>query len=202
MRTRLSAIALVVFLFTATAIAGKSTALNASMLPQAAGTAAVTDDGSSLYANGVDRVQVYLGAGGKDVDLVTYSSKRGFHFHFDAAATAWQNSHLPQDSNAQVDFYGVNFFGPYVSQAIGTTAQVHGVIQFKSGSNTYQLDYPAMASKRLSANTWLLTTDPAEIGGFPGFTAGDQAGLSLVRKKGNVDYGSVNMPFHIQFTLQ
>src|SRR3569832_2207870 len=99
----------VVLLAVTVVFAGSGTPLIATFLPNNSITG-VSSDSSAIYANGVKRVQVYLGAGGGNVDLVTYSTGRKLTFAFDASSAAWQASKLPQLSQAEVDLYGVNFY--------------------------------------------------------------------------------------------
>jgi hypothetical protein len=158
---------------------------------------------AALYANGANGVQSYLGAGGKDVDLVTYGSSRTLHFSFstgDIAVWGPSGANLPQSFDAAVDFYGVNFFGPYESMGVGTTAQIHGVLQFQFNGQTYQLDYAALAGERTASNVWLITSDGAAI--YAPFTTTSAATLSVQRRHGQVVYGSVAAPIQFQVKLQ
>jgi hypothetical protein len=167
----------------------------------------VSGDGAGPYYNGVSGVQCYIGVAGKDLDLVTYNTARKLTYKFNTSQTAWQASKIPATFTAVSDFYGVNYYGQYMNQGIGTTAQVHGVLQFYVGNITYQLDYQSLASYRESANTWLITsatwpTDPLLPYGNPGFTASDQAALGVIRRKSVTNYGTVNMPIRFEVTLQ
>ncbi len=200
MPTRL--LALVGLLLAAVCVFAASVGLTATFLPNLSTTGAgISDDGSITYVNGIGGVRCYFGVNGKNVDLVTYSTGRKLHFKFNPASTAWQTSKLSQDFLAEVDFYGVNFFGPYQSMADGTTAQMQASLQFHVGGNTYELAYPALAAYR-TGNTWLITSNPGDIPGYPGFTATDQATLSLKRQKKVTNFGSVNMPIRFQVTPQ
>lgn len=166
-------------------------------------TVGVLEDAiSPLYEYGVDGVQCYIGVSGKDLDLVTYDTSRNLHFKFDTSQTAWQNSGIPSDFSTVVDFYGINYYGRYQDQGIGTTAQVAASLQFYVGRVTYRLDYQSLASMRTSRTSWLITSDPNDIPGYPGFYASDQAVLGVVRRKANKDYGTVNMPIRFEVTLQ
>lgn len=197
--------AVLVFCTVVGAYAAKGTPLVATFASLLS-TPSVSGDASAVYANGSNGVQVYFGVSGKDVDLVTYNTGRTLHFVFDTSSPAFQASGLPISGvgNWEVDFYGVNFFGAYTSVGIGNTAQVHGVLQWHvpNSPSTYQLDYQSLAAMRISQNTWLVTSNPADIPGFPGFTASDQALLSSFRKRINNDYGAVNMPIHFTVVLQ
>jgi len=190
---------LVVILLAATSVfAGQGgaptvTTLTAKDLAPGSG---VSGDAVAIYSNAVGKVQSYLGAGGGNIDVVTYSTGRTFHFAIPAGSVL-NASGLPAQFDAEVDFYGVNYFGTYLSMGVGTTAQVHGVLQFHRNGLTYQLDYPALAVVRNDASSWGVTSGP--LGYDPGFTASSNATLSLVRKKGNLDYGVVSMP--IVFTV-
>jgi hypothetical protein len=164
----------------------------------------VLTDGLVEYIHGVGGVQSYLGAGGKDVDLVTYNTGRTLHFEF-PVATAVSAAGLNTTLDAESDFYGVNYYGPYASMGVGTTAQVHGVLQFKVNGLTYQLDYQALAVYRRSADTWEISSDFLDfgLGAFdPGFAASSQAALSLERKRGQIAYGTVTMPIHFTVKLR
>jgi hypothetical protein len=193
----------VVLLAATVLFAGSGTPLIATFLPNNSITGyGVSSDSSATYTNGVNRVKVYLGAGGGNVDLVTYSTGRKLTFAFDPSSSAWQASKLPQLSQAEVDLYGVNFYGPFISMGVGTTALLNTSLQFKSGNSTYELAYSSLAAKRLSSTTWLITSDPADIGGDPGFTASDVADLGAFRKRSRTDFGAVNMPIRFQIQLQ
>jgi hypothetical protein len=203
MRRRLSAVILVVLSFTLVALAGRSkgTATNTFLQPNLSLTGAgVSDDGNNAYLNGVGGVQSYLGAGGNNVNLVTYSTGRKLHFIFDAASPAWQNSGLPQDFTAEITAYGVNYFGTYVSMGIGTTAQVALTIQFKYNNVTYELAWASVAAYHDTATSWLLTWNALDLPGYPGFSPSDQATLSRIRNNTRTKYGVVNMP--LRFSVQ
>jgi len=193
----------VVLLAATVLFASSGTPLIATFLPNNSITGyGVSSDSSATYTNGVNRVKVYLGAGGGNVDLVTYSTGRKLTFAFDPSSSAWQASKLPQLSQAEVDLYGVNFYGPFISMGVGTTALLNTSLQFKSGNSTYELAYSSLAAKRLSSTTWLITSDAADIGGDPGFTASSAADLGVFRKRSRTDFGAVNMPIRFQIQLQ
>ena len=204
LRLRSTFFALLLVALTAiSANAFKGTSLRADFLPNLSAYGfGVSDDGNPVYEDSVGRVQCYFGAGGGNVDLVTYSSARTLHLQFDPAAPAWQGSGLPQTSNVVVDLYGVNFYGLFLSMGVGTTAQVQTSLQFKSGGNTFELMYQSLAAKRLTQNTWLITSDPLDIGGYPGFTASDQAALGVFRRRSRQTFGAVNMPIRFEVTLR
>jgi hypothetical protein len=165
----------------------------------------VTDDGNATYLNGVDGVKVYFGVNNGNANLITYSTGRTLTFRFDPASPAAVASGLSTSApiNSEVDFYGINYFGQFQAMGIDTTAQMKGSLQFKASNGvTYELLYQSLAVKRVASNSWLVTTDAVELGGFPGFTASDQAELSSFRKRTRLIYGAVNMPVRFTLTLQ
>ena len=181
--------------------------LNANLGTGISGDNIVSNDwngaSAALYSNGVNGVQSYLGAGGKDVDVVTYSTGRTLHFSFangDIAAWGPKGANLPQSFDAEADFYGVNFYGPYESMTVGTTAQIHGVLQFHYNGLTYQLDYAALAGERTASNVWLITSDGAPI--YAPFVTTPAATLSVERAHGQTTFGSVTAPIQFQVKLQ
>jgi hypothetical protein len=184
-------------------LAASGISLRTTFLPNLSQTG-VSDDGNPIYDNGVQRVKNYFGSGGGNVVLITYSTGRKLTFTFNPASPAWQASGLTQILKAEVDLYGVNFYGPFQSMAVGTTAQVQTSIQFKptGGGETYELSYLALAAKRKSQTTWLITSDPQDIGGFPGFLASDQAALAVFRKRSRQNFGAVNMPIRFEIQLK
>jgi hypothetical protein len=162
----------------------------------------VGSDASVFYETGSSRVKNHFGTGGRNVVLITYSSGRKLTFQFDPASTAWQNSHLPATVAAEVELYGINFYGPFQSMGVGTTAQLQTTLQLKVGGSTYELWYPALAAMRTGTNTWLITSDPNDIPGFPGFTASSNANLSVFRKRSRETFGGVNMPIRFEVNLK
>jgi hypothetical protein len=190
----------IVLLAVTAAFAGKGIPLAATFLPQS--SYGVSSDANPIYSNGVNRVQVYLTSGGGTVDLITYGTGRKLTFAFDPSSSAWEASGLPQLSQAEVDLYGINFYGPFSSMGIGTTALLKTSLQFKSGGSTYELAYPSLAVKRKSADTWLITSDRSDIGYDPGFDASDSADLGVFRKRSRADFGTVNMPIHFEVQLK
>jgi hypothetical protein len=182
----------------------KGTPLTASFLSNNSTTGAgISDDGYPVYENGAAGVQCYLGVAGKDLDLVTYNTGRTLHFALDPNSPAFQTSGLPQDFTAEIDIYGINYWGPYMSMGVGTTAQVQLDLQFKVGRNTFELSYQSLAVQRLSEDTWLVTSDHAhDIIWDPGFTASDQAALGVFRRRSNETFGAVNMPIRFEVKLK
>jgi hypothetical protein len=163
----------------------------------ASGGTGVFSDNQGPYQNGVSGVKSYIGSGGKDYDLVTYSTTRYLTI-VAPTSQSWTNSKLPQSGSYQVDFYGVNFYGPYSTMGPGTTAQVHGVLQFHYLGNTYQLDYQTLEVVRDPTNgAYHFSSIPGPWSPVP---SSSNAMLSLVRKGGNVNYGTVVLP--IQFDIQ
>jgi len=186
---------------------GNATTLNAVM--STSGSTGVFDDGDPNYNNGTDAVQVYFGVGGKDLDLVTYDTGRTMEFVFDQSSPVVQSAQaagLPVgDFTAEMDFFGINYFGRYRDMGIGTTAQVQADLEFHIGGpnpTTFELEYPSLAVMRLSATEWLVTTDPADIPGDPGFQASSSALLNMIRRRKQTTYGTVSMPIRFTVTIQ
>ena len=165
-------------------------------------TYGVGSDANVFYENGVNKVKNYFGSGGGNVVLVTYSTGRKLTFEFDPTSAVWQSSGLPQTLAAEVDLYGINFYGPFQAMAVGSTAQLQTTLQFKVGGNTYELWYPALAAMRTGSNTWLITSDPNDIPGYPGFTASANANLSVFRRRSRTAFGSVSMPIRFEVNLK
>ncbi|HXE75817.1 MAG TPA: hypothetical protein VNN18_09300 [Candidatus Xenobia bacterium] len=162
----------------------------------------VFDDGNNIYEHGVDGLQVYFGVAGKDVDVVTYDTPRRLRFKFDPNDPALKLSGLPADFLASSDLFGINYFGRYRDMGIGTTAQVQSDLEFYVGLKTYELDYPQLAVKRISEDTWLVTSDPLDIGGDPGFTASDECELNVIRRNRQTTYGTVHMPIKFEVKMK
>lgn len=201
---RVSLVLVLILSVVTLAVAARSTALRADFLFNLSLTGyGVSDDGNPTYLNGAGGVKVYFGVNNQNANLVTYSTGRKLAFAFDPASSAAQASGLSLSGpvNAEVDFYGINYYGQFQSMGIGTTAQMKGSLQFKANNTTYELLYQSLAVQRTSATTWLVTTNPNELGGNPGFTASDQAELSSFRKRTKVVYGATNMPMRFTLTL-
>jgi hypothetical protein len=203
MRSRLLTAATVVLCFASVPLfAAKATPLVASFLAHG-GTTGVSDDGVPTYNNGASGVQCYFGVNGRDVDLVTYNTPRTLHFDFDASSAAFQASGITQSSfNAEVDIFGINYFGPYRTMAVGTTAQVQMDLEFYVGRITYELDYSSLAAYRVSETEWLITSDASDIDGFPGFSASPTASLNVIRRKSVTKFGNVTMPIRFMVTIK
>ncbi len=189
---------------------GSATTLNAVMSTgEISSGFGVFDDGSPNYNHDPNGVQVYFGVGGKDLDLVTYDTGRTMRFEFDQtspAVMAAQAAGLPAGSfNAEMDFFGINYFGRYREMGVGTTAQVQADLEFHIGGpnpTTFELEYPSLAVMRLSETEWLVTTDPGDIPGFPGFNASSSALLNIIRRRKQTSYGTVSMPIRFTVTVQ
>lgn len=162
----------------------------------------VFDDGNNRYEQGVDKVQSYFGVSGKDVDIVTYNTERRLRFKFDPNNSALQGSGLPADFLAESDLFGINYWGRYREMGIGTTAQVQADLEFYVGRITYELDYPSLAVTRISETTWLVTSNPLDIPGDPGFQASDEADLNVIRRRSQETFGTVNMPIRFEVTIK
>jgi len=80
MSRRAACLLIFVLVFGSFALAG-GTATNTYWRPTLAlNSAGVTDDGNNAYLNGASGVQSYLGAGGNNVNLVTYATGRRLRF--------------------------------------------------------------------------------------------------------------------------
>jgi len=162
----------------------------------------VFDDGNNIYEHGVGGVQAYFGVAGKDVDVVTYDSGRRLRFKMDSNSPALKLSGLPADFMAESDMFGINYWGRYREMGIGTTAQVQSDLEFYVGLKTYELDYPSLAVRRISEDTWLVTSDPLDIPGNPGFQASDEADLNVIRRNRQTTFGTVNMPIRFEVKIK
>ncbi len=164
-----------------------------------------SSSGSTIYDNGANGLQVYFGAGGKDVDVVTYNSGRKLHFKFDPSSEALAATGLPAEFDAESDLFGINYFGRYRDMTVFTTAQVQTDLEFHVGGpmpTTYALSYPALAVRRIAEDTWVVTSNPNDIPGFPGFTASDEAELNIIRRNRQTSFGTVNMPIRFEVTIK
>lgn len=201
-RRPISILVLVCLAFLAAmAYAAKSTPLVATFTPIIG--VGVSHDGDAVYEHGLQKVQCYFGVNGRDANLVTYNSPRRLQFTFDAGSPAFQASGLPSPNfTAQVDLFGINYYGPYRTMEVGTTAQVQLDLEFKVGNLTYELDYPSLAAMRTSQTTWLITSDPVDIPGDPGFQASDLASLNVIRRRSVEKFGAVNLPIRFEVELK
>lgn len=204
MRSRLLTGALVVLcsVVSVPIFAAKATPLVASFLSHG-GTTGVSDDGVPTYSDGAAGVQCYFGVNGKDVDLVTYNTPRTLHFDFDPASPALLASGITQSSfNAESDLFGINYFGPYRTMGVGTTAQVQMDLEFYVGRITYELDYSALAAYRISETQWLITSEASDLPGYPGFSPSSTSSLNVIRRKSVTKFGAVTMPIRFTVTIK
>jgi hypothetical protein len=188
---------------------GSATTLNAVM--STPGSQGVYSDGNA-YNNGEGGVQVYFGVGGKDLDLVTYNTERTMRFEFDQSSPVVQNAQaagLPVGSfNAEMDFFGINYWGRFRDMTPGTTAVLASDLEFHIGGpnpTTFELEYPSLAVRRMSATEWVVTSDPNDAifgGGNPGFDASPLALLNVIRRRKQSSYGTVSMPIRFTVTVQ
>jgi hypothetical protein len=202
MKFCISAIGLTVLMCVSAESAGRGVPLVASFFAQK-GTG-VSGDGNA-YADVAGGVQCYFGAAGNELDLITYKTPRTLRFTFDPASSAWKSSGLPQNFIATVDLHALNHYGDFSSMRADTTAQANVSLQFRTGAggrSIYELQYQSLAVKRTSPTAWHVTSDPDDIGGDPGFHASSQAALSMVRRRGSVPYGAVNMPIRFDIVLK
>lgn len=176
--------------------------LKATWMTQSMSGYGVFDDGNNIYEHGIDGLQVYFGVAGKDVDVVTYDTPRRLRFKFDPNDPALKLSGLPPDFLASSDLFGINYYGRYREMGIGTTAQVQSDLEFYVGFKTYELDYPSLAVRRISEDTWLVTSDPLDIPGDPGFQASDECDLNVIRRNRQTTYGTVHMPIRFEVKIQ
>lgn len=193
---------------------GSATALNCIVTDYSPG---VASDKGGMYAHGANNgyVKCYLGVGGKDFDLVTYNSKRTLQFNFSPVDKPTVDlAGLPMSFPAEVDAYGINYWGRYLDmeyQLFFSTAQVQMDLQFHYGSppQTYELSYSCLAVSRVGINDWIITSEPLTwIGNYVQDAVpclidpvhpGNEATLSLIRRKGPQTYGVVTMPIFIEF---
>jgi hypothetical protein len=197
------------FAMTCLLVAGSVTLLWAKAVPLSSmfdlvGDVGVTYHGSPFYQHAEERrLSNQFSVNGRNVVLHTYNTTRMLQFAFDSGTAAWGRSGLSQPNFAtQVNLYGVNYYGQFVSMGVGTTAQLKTTIEFYQGGNTYYLEYPQLAVKRLSSNTWMITSDPGHIGGFPGFWASSEADFGVFRRKARDSFGAVSMPIKFDVTIQ
>jgi len=166
----------------------------------------VSSDGNQTYEEGLGGVHSYFGIFGSDVNLVTYNSSRKLHFTFDPAAPAFQASGIApvvgSDFMAASDLSGLNYWGRYRDMRSATTAQAKMDLEFYIGQVTYNLHYDSLAVYHKDAVTWLITTNPADIPGNPGFEASPVAGLNALRDRNVTSFGTVNMPMRFEVSLK
>ncbi|MCI0356068.1 MAG: hypothetical protein L0099_13680 [Acidobacteria bacterium] len=177
----------------------------------------VTSDGNQTYQDGQDGVHSRFSVLGDNLDVATYSTvcahcggeatrSRALRFTFDPSAPAFRASGIGplagSDFMAPATLSGINYWGRYRDMGKGTTAQVRSDVEFQLDRGTYRLAYASLAVYRTDASTWLVTSDPADIPGNPGFKASPAAELNVVRKRNATRFGTVNMPIRFQVTLK
>ncbi|MGH9669516.1 MAG: hypothetical protein ACRD3A_05315 [Terriglobales bacterium] len=166
----------------------------------------VESDGNPTYEEGQGGVHSYFGAFGSDVDLVTYKSGRKLHFTFDPKSKAFRASGIGRvvgsDFMAESDMSGLNQWGKYRDMGSRTTARVHLALELYVGGVTYTLDYPSLAVYHKTADTWLITTNQADIPGNPGVQASPEADLNMISARSVTSFGTVNMPMRFEVTLK
>lgn len=195
--------------------ANKTSGLNCTVTDAPQG---IASDGNP-YNNGTTSTspKCFLGAGGKNFDLVTYSTGRTLKFSFAAGPdqTVANVAGLPPSPfNAEVDAYGINYYSQYLNMGVSTTAQVQMDVQFHygGGSNTYELSYSCLAVTRRDLTTWVITSEPngsnewavpclIDPNGTKGKT-GKTATLSKIRRNSVQGFGEVDMPITITFSPQ
>ena len=185
-------------------------------LPDSTGLSAfgVFDDGNVDYTHGsATGLRCYFAVNGTNIDLVTYNTlpSRKLRFKFDPASSAPESASLPDDFVAEVDLFGINYFGPYRTMVVNTSAQVQADLEFHYPATdtpkTYELEYSSLAVRRLSTETWLFTSSPFDICGSgnpncAGFTPSSQAKLNEIRRKLVRNHGTVNMPIRFLVTCK
>lgn len=160
-------------------------------------------DGTGVYDHNVGGVRCYFGVNERNIVLVTYNTGRKLHFKFDPASSVPESAGLPDDFLAEVDLFGINYFGPYTSMGIGTTAQVQMDLEFHMPNNplTYELDYSSLAVVRLDAATWRITSQVADVPSLI-VTPSPEAKLNVVRRRSAETFGTVNMPIRFEVKLK
>lgn len=188
---------------------GSTSALNCKLTAPLTGPERIGPDSAGRdYNHGSTNTSVkcFLGAGGKNFDLVTYNSGRTFTFTFGAQGPA-VTAGLPTESfTAEVDAYGINYYSQYLNMAVGTTAIVQMDLQFHygGGSNTYELSYSCLAVTRTQFTTWVITSDIENYNNAPGaaYCLSSKATLNKIRRNSVQGFGEVDMPIRIEFTPQ
>jgi hypothetical protein len=158
------------------------------------------DDGNPLYLCGP--VESYFGDSGRGFVMLTDDTPRALIFNFDPGSAAWQRSGLPGTFVAAVDIHGTNYSGQFEEMKVGGTAQVGMDVEFKTNNMAYRLTYQSIAAVRTSKTTWLITSFPSDVLGYPGFTTSDQADLSVINKQARQTFGTLNMPIRFELRLQ
>jgi len=164
----------------------------------------VNGDGQPYANSNADSIQADI-TSSQGLVVMTYNSGRGLYFNFDSAAPAWQaakaTAGLPSYFGAEIDLNGNNYYGTFAGMSVGSTAQLRTNLMFHWGGSTWSLEYPALAVMRSSANSWLVTSETADVPYAP-FTVSADAALTVARRRSNTNFGNVNMPIHFTITLQ
>ena len=219
-RSRFVAISVLAFTalaaFTPRAFAAKAIPLTCNWAPNYSGFG-VFDDGNAtydhnvVYTPGLGKVQCYFGVNARDVDMVTYNTGRKLHFVFDPSATAVKNANFDRCSetsctfDAEVDLFGINYFGQFTAMGNGTTAQVQMDLEFHwpSGPSprTFELDYSSLAVVRLDSKNWLISSEGSDAQYGP-VAPSRTAKLNEIRRRGSIPFGTVDMPIRFTVTLK
>ncbi|HXG57466.1 MAG TPA: hypothetical protein VNL91_00390 [Thermoanaerobaculia bacterium] len=160
----------------------------------------IGNDGNPFYDhNGNVRCTFAVNRG--VFDLVTYNTGRTFTFDIGPAEVTSLAGLPGVPFNAEVDLFGINYFGKFEEMAPGSTAQLQVDLEFHWKNLTYELDYSALAVTRTGSNTWLITSDD-RYDGAAGFRPSAQAELNVIRRKSQTTYGTVNAPIEIAVTIR
>ncbi|HET7711279.1 MAG TPA: hypothetical protein VFL80_05065 [Thermoanaerobaculia bacterium] len=164
-------------------------------------------DGRGTYANGsVERLECSFSVNRGVVNFVTYQTPRQLRFNLESVATLLRadGANVQNSFLANVDLFGINYFGKFENMQEGSTARIQADLEFYVGRTTYELDYANIAVKRLPGNTWLFTTDSADIGTpciGTDFCISDEATLNVIRRKSQNTLGVVHAPIRFTVTL-
>ena len=184
---------------------GSTSGLNCKVLDATPG---IASDGNANYNHGSTNTSVkcFLGAGGKNFDLVTYNTGRTLKLSFapgadQAVATL---ATLPATVNAEVDAFGINFYSQYLNMAVGTTAQVQMDLEFHygGGSTTYELSYSCLAVTRTQFTTWVITSVANGSNEYAVPCISSKAMLNKIRRNTVQGFGEVTMPVTFEFSPQ
>lgn len=165
----------------------------------------VFGDSFGVYANGVDQVQCFFGKDNANAVLFTYNSTsppRTLTLTFNPSSAAWQASGLKNSFSTTVDFYLPSNSISYTSIKVGSTIQVRAHLDFFVGSTTFRLHYPSLAAQRMSANTWLISSDQADNTNPTAFYASPVSTLQTYRGGSQQVFGTVEMPVRFELVLQ
>jgi hypothetical protein len=196
--------------FAPQAFAAKAIPLVCNWAPTYSGVGVFGDagDGTGVYSHNVAKVQCYFGVNARDVDMVTYNSGRTLRFVFDAVSNdpeGVNGSGLPFRLNAEVDLFGINYWGRFIDMADGSTAQVQMDLEFhdptSSPPRTFELDYSALVAVR-NGNTWTISSEAADDPYNVVKDRSSVAKLNEIRRRGSIPYGTVNMPIRFTVTLK